>query len=215
MMMSNKRISLIFLCLFILLSIFVKIDAAWIVTFDHQFQSYVTTVTHDSLYILMTWWTDLGSVTFFIIGTIVFALTIWFHPDISENWIVPLIINMLGIAALSTWMKMLIARPRPTFNEAYDAVSFSFPSAHASGSTAFYGFLIIFVMYHTENSAIKRIVIGLLVFLLLSIAFSRLILNVHYFSDMLGGIILGMFWLSFCLGLSKPLLQKNPPIEMH
>ena len=183
-------------------------ETAWINRIDEMIQATLKTFSPDWLFSAMTWWTDLGSVPFFIAGTILTALFIWVHPRIHVIWIIPLTVNMLGIATLSTWMKEWIARPRPSINEAVDAVSFSFPSAHASGSAAFYGFLIMMIAIHLTDSRLKRILIPILFFLMLTVALSRLILNVHFFTDTIGGLLLGAGWLLITIRTGFFLSQK-------
>ena len=82
-----------------------------------------------------------------------------------------------------------VARPVDFHN------GFSFPSAHTSMSLAVYGFLALLI---ARELPLKRrwlpySAAGLLVTV---IAFSRLYLGVHWFSDILGGASLGLFWVT-------------------
>ncbi|AOM83833.1 Membrane-associated phospholipid phosphatase [Salisediminibacterium beveridgei] len=192
-----------------MLALFITRETAWIIRIDEAIQASMTTHSPDWLYTTMNWWTDLGSVSFFTTGTLLTALFIWIHPRIKPVWVLPLTVNMLGISALSTWMKEVTARPRPSINETVDAVSFSFPSAHASGSAAFYGFLILLVTLHVSHSRLKISLNLVLLFMMLTVSFSRLILNVHFFSDMLGGLLLGAGWLFIAIRTGIFLDQKT------
>lgn len=86
------------------------------------------------------------------------------------------------------WLKPLIARPRPFETNNFINLlitapkDFSFPSGHTMAS---------FAGSFTILSFDKKIGI---VFLLLAIfiSFSRLYLYVHYFTDILGGIVIGI-----------------------
>jgi undecaprenyl-diphosphatase len=73
--------------------------------------------------------------------------------------------------------------------------SFSFPSAHTSMSLAVYGFLALLIARELpfRHRWIPYTLAGLLV---TAIAFSRLYLGVHWFSDILGGASLGLFWVA-------------------
>ncbi len=70
---------------------------------------------------------------------------------------------------------------------------YSFPSAHAGMSLVVYGFLALLVAREIpfKHRWLPYSIAGLIVMV---IAFSRLYLGVHWFSDVLGGITLGLFW---------------------
>ena len=72
---------------------------------------------------------------------------------------------------------------------------FSFPSAHTSMSLAVYGFLALLIARELpyKHRWLPYSIAGLVV---TAIAFSRLYLGVHWFSDILGGASLGLFWVT-------------------
>jgi undecaprenyl-diphosphatase len=72
---------------------------------------------------------------------------------------------------------------------------YSFPSAHASMSLVVYGFLALLVAREIlfKHRWLPYSIAGLIV---MAIAFSRLYLGAHWFSDVLGGITLGLFWVT-------------------
>ena len=108
--------------------------------------------------------------------------------------VAPLWLAFVGAEATTWSVKFLTARARPPFLEGLTAASPSFPSAHATVSVAVYGFLALSVAAVAPDR--WRLVVfaaaGALVGL---IAFSRLVLSLHYFSDVLGGMMVGGFWL--------------------
>lgn len=106
----------------------------------------------------------------------------------------PLWLAFIGAEA-STWsIKFLTARVRPPFLEGLSAGSPSFPSAHATVSIAVYGFLAL----ATAAAAPERWrmeILAATALLILLISFSRLLLSLHYLSDVIGGLLIGAFWL--------------------
>ncbi|MDH3871720.1 MAG: LssY C-terminal domain-containing protein [Gammaproteobacteria bacterium] len=82
-----------------------------------------------------------------------------------------------------------VARPIDTYG------GYSFPSAHTSMSLVVYGFLALLVAREIpfKHRWLPYSVAGLIV---MAIAFSRLYLGVHWFSDVLGGVTLGLFWVA-------------------
>lgn len=96
-------------------------------------------------------------------------------------------------------IKGLVARARPPLEiEAYREAWYSFPSAHAAMSLAFYGTLAYLAWRSRLPPAFRITLCLLLVLLILAVGASRIYLGVHYPSDVLGGYLLG----SACLALS-------------
>ena len=78
--------------------------------------------------------------------------------------------------------------------------SFSFPSAHVSTSLAVFGFLALLVARELpfKHRWLPYTVAGVPV---VAIAFSRVYLGVHWFSDVLGGASVGLLWVTL-LGIA-------------
>ncbi len=83
--------------------------------------------------------------------------------------------------------------------------SYSFPSGHAFAATTFYGFLIYLLSKSTQKPNDKKNIILCLTIFIALIAFSRIIIGVHYLSDIIGGLLLG----SLCLYLLIYLYEKD------
>ncbi len=95
---------------------------------------------------------------------------------------------------ISQGIKILVHRPRP-LNSLITETDFSFPSGHALMALVFFGTLVYLFEHHIKSRSAKRILIVLAALLVLLIGVSRLILNVHWFSDVLGSFALGIFLL--------------------
>lgn len=108
----------------------------------------------------------------------------------------PLWLCFVGAEATTWSVKFLTARARPPFLEGLTAGSPSFPSAHATVSVAVYGFLALAIAGALPGVGPGRVWVfvgaGVLVGL---IAFSRLVLSLHYMSDVVAGALVGVFWL--------------------
>ncbi len=66
-------------------------------------------------------------------------------------------------------------------------------------SLVVYGLLAFFIMLSLRNSLARTAVLLLASALILMIGFTRIYLGVHYFSDVVGGYIIGAAWLSVCI----------------
>lgn len=110
---------------------------------------------------------------------------------IKNKWYFYLLSSSYFLAGVLSFVtKYLINRPRPTVALIRIPTSYSFPSGHTLTSIVFYLTLCYLITVNFKNY--KRYLIMLLTLLLiLIIALSRVYLGVHYFSDVIGGFILG------------------------
>lgn len=91
-------------------------------------------------------------------------------------------------------LKFTIGRARPT--AIYSGVErFSFPSGHAAMSIVVYGFLA-FLLSRAKPVATKVALALVAATLIALISFSRLYLGVHWFSDVLASLSLGLAWVA-------------------
>ncbi|MFQ3788235.1 bifunctional DedA family/phosphatase PAP2 family protein [Halomonas sp. A29] len=95
-----------------------------------------------------------------------------------------------GIALLNTLGKALIGRPRPDTPD-YLTGSLAYPSAHASSAVVLYGLAAAFVAQELPHQR-RFWAYWLAIALTLPMALSRLVIGVHWFTDLLGGGLLGL-----------------------
>lgn len=94
-----------------------------------------------------------------------------------------------GILAYMT--KYTVCRPRPEHSLITMPSTLSFPSGHALTSVCFY--ITFFYLITLKTNKVKRIFYLVLTSIFtLCIGFSRIYLGVHYFSDVIGGLILSI-----------------------
>ena len=113
-----------------------------------------------------------------------------------------LLVAMAGDALLVTFFKTVIMSPRP-FNGIVVESGYSFPSGHTTSCVVFFGVLTYFVWKHWSSFKIKAAMAGVYISLTVVVAFDRIYLNVHWFSDIIGAVLLGAFWLTLCIFLFK------------
>ena len=101
-------------------------------------------------------------------------------------------------------LKKVFQRPRPLEPLLGPAKGLSYPSGHSMMSFSFYGLMIFLVFKYVQDPVAKRMLIGMLFLLILSIGFSRIYLRVHYASDVVAGFAMGVM----CLVLSLWILRK-------
>lgn len=108
-----------------------------------------------------------------------------------------LFLDLIGSGLIINITKNIFLRERPIIGQNLLA-DYSFPSGHTFIAISFYGFLLYLVMKDKKVSY-KKLKEGVLLFLIITIPLSRLILGVHYLTDVLGGITLGLAYLFFLI----------------
>jgi len=98
-------------------------------------------------------------------------------------------------SALNTAIKVVLHRARPTEGLYSGWSDFSFPSGHSTVNAAMYGFLVVLLARRLSPAARSTAVIAAAVFVAL-IAFSRVYLGAHWFSDVVGGLAFAAAWVS-------------------
>jgi undecaprenyl-diphosphatase len=99
-------------------------------------------------------------------------------------------------------LKELVKRPRP-LEGIISKTDFAFPSGHTANAVVFFGFLTYLVMHKSKSKTIKGITISLSSFMIFLIGFSRIYLNVHWLTDVIGGFGLGLYILTGSIMLKE------------
>jgi membrane-associated phospholipid phosphatase len=102
----------------------------------------------------------------------------------------------LGAMVLSTGLKAAVDRARPVFEEPVaTALGASFPSGHALGSAAFYASAAVLLAPYTRRT---RLLLPAVVLVGVLVAASRVLLGVHFVSDVASGLLIGWGWAALC-----------------
>lgn len=114
------------------------------------------------------------------------------------------VIVMSLSSTLNPLLKNIFDRERPTLLRLIDISGFSFPSGHAMGATAFFG-SGIYIANRIMKDKARALMIGLCALFIIMISASRVYLGVHYPTDVIAGIIGGVF----CIVLSTLILRHK------
>ena len=102
---------------------------------------------------------------------------------------------LILVIPLNEGVKRMVGRARPS-GDLVDiiapAVGLSFPSGHASGSVAFYGFLALLSWIHIQRRSARNLFVTAFIMIAAGVALSRVYLGVHWFSDVMGGMTAGV-----------------------
>ena len=106
-----------------------------------------------------------------------------------------LLFTMCANSAFVHFAKNFVERPRPPFLYHYE-LTFSYPSGHAATAMAFYGILAYILIKRARCAWVKIILPICAVAIIAIIGYTRIYLGVHFASDVLGGYLAGLIWLS-------------------
>ena len=104
-------------------------------------------------------------------------------------------ITILVDALMVLVLKEIIKRARP-LNGMIPKTDFAFPSGHTANAVIFFGFLTYLILHKSNSRTVKGIAMSISAFMILLIGFSRLYLNIHWLTDVIGGLGLGLFVLT-------------------
>jgi len=154
---------------------------------------------YDRLFFLTI--TDLSEGGVLALLTIIIAAGLWFYHYRVESLL--FFGGFGGVGVSVAILKFLTNRARPEGAILLHETSGAFPSGHAALSLFFFGFLAYLLSRRIKNKTY-----GIFVFVAgLSIASligtSRIYLNAHWVSDVLGGFTLAAAFLSLCIGLME------------
>lgn len=105
------------------------------------------------------------------------------------------ITNLIAGGIIYT-LKEVVQRIRPE-NALIESSNFSFPSGHATISVVF--FILLFYIFFKNSKKILLIFTATI----LIIGFSRIYVNMHWFSDVIGGYFLGLFLIFLAMSIDE------------
>lgn len=160
--------------------------------------------TGEKLNLLAETLTRLGS--FKITTPVIVGMALSFLLSKRWNFLIYTIMTFLGAIAISYTGKIIVHRARPHLWELVYQIGsdYSFPSGHAMSSMSFAIVLIIL----TWNSSWRWLTVILSSLFIISIAWTRLYLGVHYPSDIIGGWMIAIAWSMVVLLIGKLFLTQ-------
>ena len=100
--------------------------------------------------------------------------------------------NLTLAGILIVTFKNIYQRPRPEIVHLVEEKGFSFPSGHSLAVTIMVGTLIVILSQRIKNTTWRKVVQILLSLYLVSVLVSRVYLGVHYPSDVIASLCVGL-----------------------
>ena len=185
--------------------------------FDDAVMNFIAANQNPTLKSAMLEITMLGTGTVVMTMVIVAAAFLWLNKHKHSS-------ILLGVATgggivLNNLLKSGFDRPRPQiFEWGTHAVTSSFPSGHAMSAAIVYSTIAYLVARLQRDHVSRVLTMTMAAILIVLICVSRLYLGVHYPSDVLAGVIIGLAWAGFCMATLEAIqlfARRNSPAMLE
>jgi undecaprenyl-diphosphatase len=117
---------------------------------------------------------------------------------IPGRHIVPfMLVVYIGNKLVTNGIKDLIDRARPTLNPIAETLGPAFPSGHSSTAASTYAALAL-IMARRRSPRVRALLAGAAGGIAVGVAASRVLMDLHWLSDVIAGLFLGWAWFALC-----------------
>lgn len=203
----NKSTALFISLLSLIGFLFVAFLRSTLAPTDSAVNSWTASIHTSSLTIISEAIATLFDITILLPLSLLVAVILYLrhHHKHAVLWLAA----MGGVTLIVETTKTLIQSPRP-FNGIVVETGYSFPSGHVTSTMVLLGLLTYFAWQHWKTPRTKTLATLLYIATESLVGFSRVYLNVHWLSDILGGYLLGTFWLTLTIFLYEYSENKWP-----
>ncbi|WP_144639913.1 phosphatase PAP2 family protein [Bordetella genomosp. 13] len=168
-----------------------------LVAFDMTLARHLGTSVAPRLLWALSWFTHLGDRNFLTLVAVGMTALLL----LRRQWLLAAgcVAATLGGGLLNMLLKRAFQRARPAFDHGYADVSgWSFPSGHASAAMAVYG-IACYLLLRVLPVPWRPACVAGAAALIMAIGVSRVLLQVHYASDVAAGFAITALWLALCV----------------
>ena len=136
--------------------------------------------------------TDLGGTVYLLV---IMALLGIYHGRRYGHWgpAVHLAVVGVGVSLLNNGLKWIIDRDRPEVDQLTGHAGSSFPSGHSAAAAACWAAIALVAVRH-RSATWRRIGAVLAIAIAITVAATRVLLGVHWLSDVVAGVLVGWAW---------------------
>ena len=178
------------LLLFMIIGYIVKFYPEMLVSFDQPIQTAIRGDLPETLTLLFRAITHLIDIPVIITWVLIVAFIFYRKQWKLESYLMLGNLALAGILIVT--FKNIYQRPRPEILHLVEEKGFSFPSGHSLAVTIMVGTLIVILSQRIKNTIWRKIVQILLSLYIVSVLVSRIYLGVHYPSDVIASLCVGL-----------------------
>ena len=178
------------LLLFMIIGYIVKFYPEMLVSFDQPIQTAIRGDLPETLTLLFRAITHLIDIPVIISWVLIVAFIFYRKQWKMESYLMLGNLTLAGILIVT--FKNIYQRPRPEILHLVEEKGFSFPSGHSLAVTIMVGTLIVILSQRIKNTIWRKIVQILLSLYIFSVLVSRIYLGVHYPSDVIASLCVGL-----------------------
>lgn len=177
------------------------LEAEAIVALDRAVHAALAPFRSEPAVAVFRWLTAFGNAQTVIAVTLVVSafFLAWGRPGA----LLPLWVTLLGAQLTVSLVKLAVDRARPDAVAGLAPLTPSFPSGHATTATALYGLLAWLAGREMPSWRARFETFFWAGAIIALIGFSRVLLGVHWLSDVVAGHLLGLFWLLVGIAISE------------
>jgi undecaprenyl-diphosphatase len=168
---------------------------------------------HDAFVTVLKVLSTIGSAAVYV--PLFTALTIWLFVRGRRRLAAFVAVTEAGSPILNALAKGAVDRARPLLPDPVaHAAGHSFPSGHAQGATVAVAVLLLVFLPDLHGRARTAAIVAAPTWVI-AVCFSRVGLGVHYVSDVVAGVILGLAWVAATTALFSAWRQETgaPSVE--
>ncbi len=156
--------------------------------------------------------TQLGSTPVVVAVTLVVGL-IEFRRIRSRSLWLFLVLAVGGELLIVNLIKLGVGRARPGIDPLAPFSGSSFPSGHTAAAAACYAALAL-VLARGRSPRMRAVLAGAAAAIAVAVGCSRILLGVHWFTDVVAGLAFGWAWVALCaVATGGRLLDFGAPVE--
>lgn len=170
------------------------IEKEFILVIDRWISMHINAIQTPLFNTLMLTLTNLNDTIGIFIFSAVMVFWLAYKKWYKELWFY--LVSVMGANAAFVTIKMIVQRLRPDPDILFIS-TYSFPSGHATMATAMAMAVYFILSQRVHRVSVRVCLLTVCIGWIVLISFSRIYLDVHWLSDVIAGIGVGLFWVSF------------------